>query len=297
MPESRTLAVLFADVCASTMIYERLGDVRGLAVVGRCVELMAAATRAHDGTVVKTIGDEVMATFAHADAAAAAAVRMQREISGRVSADGEGVAIRIGFCAGSVLVEEGDVFGDAVNLASRMASLARPGEILAPRATVEQLTGQWREETRQIDRTRVKGKAAAIDVFELNWEAEEVTRMKPMAWESPPEAGATRMSLALGGQRIDVGDDHPTVTVGRGAQNDLVTAAPLASRLHARIEYRNGHFVLTDQSTNGCFVAAEGAAVEIVRHDSHVLTGAGLIGLGEAPRGDAADALRWRVGG
>ncbi|MPZ43791.1 MAG: FHA domain-containing protein [Betaproteobacteria bacterium] len=69
-------AVLFADVSGSTRLYERLGDRLALALIERCVDVMQQATRRYQGSVVKTIGDEVMAVFADAVVACRAAAEM-----------------------------------------------------------------------------------------------------------------------------------------------------------------------------------------------------------------------------
>src|SRR5438552_4066304 len=57
------VAILFADVVGSTKLYEQLGDLRARDMVGICIEVMRAATDQNHGTVIKTMGDEVMSTF------------------------------------------------------------------------------------------------------------------------------------------------------------------------------------------------------------------------------------------
>ena len=76
MGEDIELAVLFADVVGSTRLYERMGDQRARDMVSLCIELMRNATEQHAGTVVKTMGDEVMATFPSADEALNAAAAL-----------------------------------------------------------------------------------------------------------------------------------------------------------------------------------------------------------------------------
>ena len=60
------VAILFADVVGSTQLYEQLGDSLAREMVARCLEIMRDATERHNaGTVIKTMGDEVMSTFPH----------------------------------------------------------------------------------------------------------------------------------------------------------------------------------------------------------------------------------------
>ena len=74
------VAILFADVVGSTKLYELLGDLRARDMVGICIDVMRAATDQNHGTVIKTMGDEVMATFPTADDALNAAAQMQKQI-------------------------------------------------------------------------------------------------------------------------------------------------------------------------------------------------------------------------
>ena len=61
--ETATLAILFADIAKSTHLYETLGDKMAQNLIGRCLTLFSRVAEAHQGTVIKTIGDEIMCTF------------------------------------------------------------------------------------------------------------------------------------------------------------------------------------------------------------------------------------------
>ncbi len=294
MPREAQLAVLFADVSGSTALYDTLGNVRARSIVARCIAVMTEATHRHGGTLVKTIGDEVMTTFPNATAAAEAACEMQEGITGQMVVEGRPLAIRVGFHFGRTLLEEADVFGDAVNLAARMVSQAKSGEILTTGATVEHLDGKRRKSCRQIDLTQVRGKREEIAVYEVLWQAEDATIMRA-PWATQHRAGE-RLVLTAGGTRLELGEGHPSLTIGRAEQNDLVVHQPVVSRLHARIEYRNGRFVLTDLSVNGTYVAADDDGSGYVHRDSHVLTGSGTLGLGEAVSPDSLVTVRYEPG-
>ncbi|HEX8782690.1 MAG TPA: adenylate/guanylate cyclase domain-containing protein, partial [Steroidobacteraceae bacterium] len=101
------LAILFADVVGSTRLYDIMGDVRARDMVAICIEVMRNATEQRQGTVIKTMGDEVMATFPTADAALNAAAQMQQQISAhaQLKIEGQPVAIRIGCHFGPVMLE------------------------------------------------------------------------------------------------------------------------------------------------------------------------------------------------
>src|SRR5262245_4517594 len=77
MGDAIELAIMFADVVGSTRLYEVMGDVKARDLVATCLDVMRDATEGHSGTVIKTIGDEVMSTFPTVDDALDAAVQMQ----------------------------------------------------------------------------------------------------------------------------------------------------------------------------------------------------------------------------
>ena len=292
MSAEKELAIVFADVVGSTRLYEQLGDKRASETVGLCIKLMRVATEDHRGTVIKTMGDEVMATFASADDALTAAAEMQRSIAEEplLSMPEGQVAIRIGCHFGPVVLEHRDVFGAAVSTANRMTSQAKPGQIITTAAMVAQLGTLWRSAVRQVDLTAIKGASAEVMVYEVFWQDEndgDVTSMvRPLDLSPAARRGPARLVLRASGREYLVDSRQPAVTVGRSEDNDLVLKGNLVSRLHARLELARTRFMLVDQSTNGCFVVPEGGPELFVRRDSLVLQGSGLIGLGQnAERG------------
>jgi adenylate cyclase len=158
------VAIVFADVVGSTKLYELLGDVRARDVVGICIDVMRTATDQNHGTVIKTMGDEVMATFPTADDALNAAAQMQKQITlhPQFIADAQTVAIRIGCNFGPVVLENRDIFGSAVHTANRMTSQAKAGQIITTATMVERLSNDWRASVRQIDIATLKGRSSEV---------------------------------------------------------------------------------------------------------------------------------------
>ena len=175
------VAILFADVVGSTQLYEQLGDIKARQMVARCLDIMREATEANQGTVIKTMGDEVMSTFPTADDAMNAAKRMQERISAdaELEHDNGRVAIRIGCHFGPVVQEHRDIFGSAVHTANRMTSQAKARQIITTLSTVQKLSPEWQGATRQIDIATVRGKADEVVLFEVIWQPEEITSMLP----------------------------------------------------------------------------------------------------------------------
>src|SRR4029078_2046761 len=109
--------ILFVDVCGSTQLYETLGNARAQAIIARTLAILSQVATRHLGTVIKTIGDEVMCTFTTARDAALAAVEMQRSVkqaAGLTDLGIKSMAVKVGFHSGPVISHAADVFGDTV---------------------------------------------------------------------------------------------------------------------------------------------------------------------------------------
>jgi len=297
-PEKK-VAILFADVVGSTQLYEALGDERARDTVQQCLQVMKQATDGYGGTVIKTMGDEVMSTFPSADDALNAANQMQQRISTgvRVAMDDFRVAIRIGCHYGPVVVEDRDIFGAAVHTANRMTSQAKAGQILTTSALVEQLTPQWRALVRQIDVATPRGQSDEVAVYEVLWQPEEATNMLPSLDPAVrPASPAARLSLRFRGQEVVVGPNgKASITMGRADDNDVVIKGNLISRVHARIDHSRNRFVLVDESTNGTFIQQDEGEELYVRRDSTVLSGSGIISMGRVASRGTPLAIEYRV--
>ncbi len=141
----RSVALLFTDLSGSTAMYEELGDARAFAVVREHFVILRAAAAANNGTVVKTIGDAVMAAFFDAHAAVAAACQMQTQFSAwAITLDMENApSLKVGVHVGSALVVHSDAagldyFGGTVNLAARAQGAAAAGEVVLTDAIAQQ---------------------------------------------------------------------------------------------------------------------------------------------------------------
>ncbi len=286
--EEQKLVILFADVVGSTQLYEDLGDARARETVQQCLQVMRSATEQFGGSVIKTMGDEVMATFPSADDALNAANQMQQRTGSTIRVGSARVHIRIGGHYGPVMVDDRDIFGAAVSTANRMTSQAKADQILTTAALVEQLSPQWRALVRQIDVATPRGQSDEIMVYEVLWQPEEATNMLPSIDAAVRGLPATsRLRLRYRGHELLIGPEgKASATMGRADENDIVIKGNLISRVHARIELTRGRYVLVDESTNGTFIQPDGGDEQYVRRDSATLAGSGIISMGRvAARG------------
>jgi len=292
------VAVLFADVVGSTRLYEVLGDHQARDMILACVEIMRDATQRNRGSVIKTIGDEILAVFPTADDAVNAAGEMQHDIGAHpgLLVKGQHVAIRIGCHYGPVVLENRDIFGASVHTANRMTSQAKAGQIILTADTVQRLCPEWRAVTRQIDVTSVRGRSEEVELFEVLWQTEDATSMLPSI-ELDARSGhrPQRVRLRYRDREYVLDEGKESLTLGRAEDNDIVVKGNLISRVHARVEMGRNKVVLVDQSTNGSFVRTPEGKEVFVRRDSVPLQGRGLIGLGRLPEVNAADAIRYSL--
>ncbi|RMG18825.1 MAG: CHAT domain-containing protein [Deltaproteobacteria bacterium] len=211
---ARHLAVLFTDLVGSTEYFERHGDIEGVALVRRVNEVLIPEVERHQGRVVKTIGDAVMAVFEAPEQAVAAAVAMQRALAARRAEAPEPLLpVRIGIHYGEVVEDGGDVFGDAVNTASRVESAARPHEIWISRAARPE--GELAAALEPRGSVPLKGKQAPLEVYAVRWEEGEA-REAPQA--AAPEPGAAAAPRAVSAEEIFV------LEIGRGPTGLRVAA-------------------------------------------------------------------------
>lgn len=284
-------AVMFADIAESTRAYENLGDTRAEEAISGLLDELALLTERHGGTVVKTMGDALMCRFDSADSAVYAACDMCE--MGEVY-DGGGLhwALRIGLHYGRAISKSKDVFGDAVNVAARMAGLARAGQILTTRPTVDLLNRLHRGRCRLFDEAAVRGKRDAIAIYEVVWERDDVTCIIDSTLS--PKHTYDMLELSSGFGDMSVSNDSNAVLLGRGPQCDLIVQTDVASRVHARIFYQRGKFTLADQSTNGTYVRVNGSEEVFLRREEMPLPNSGIICLGRPLSQSEDDLITFR---
>ncbi len=124
--------------------------------------------RAHGGTPVKTIGDAHLAEFDSALEAVTCAVEIQRRVKEhRAKAPGEGFELRIGVHIGDVVHRDSDVFGDAVNIASRLEPLAAPGGVCISQQVYDQIQNKVPFKLERLPFHQLKNVSSRIDAYSV----------------------------------------------------------------------------------------------------------------------------------
>lgn len=281
-PHTEKRAILFADISGSTALYDKLGNELARKLVANCMAVMARKMTEHQGTLIKTIGDEILCTFPDPIAAMEAACAMQNAVENERPGGAQPMYIRIGFHYGEVICEDGDVFGDAVNVAARVAAITRARQIMTTRAVAEVLPVKLRSKMRQILRAEFRGKQEALDVFQVSWEQDDTmsTRIGLPQFRKPGDA-RNELMLRYRNQVTTLNEQRKSVVLGRGDTCDIVINSSFASRQHARIEFGFNKFTIVDHSANGTYVRFGDGQVIQLSHEQIVLHKSGSISLGE----------------
>jgi adenylate cyclase len=280
--EKKDKAVLFADISQSSSLYKQLGDTKAHSIVYASLQTMTRVLPRHEGEVIKTLGDAIMCVFPTADLAVLAAGEMQATIASARPEDYP-VGIHIGLHYGSVLVEDGDVFGDTVNVAAYLTAVAMRDQILTTEATENALSPALKSCVRPVFHTVLKGSGRDSVVYQILWKTDQVdvtdVNLDPNR-VIPGDAGS--LLVTLGGERTRVGHWRPTLTIGRARECDLIVTDRYASRLHLTIKAMRTRFYLSDHSINGTFVTLQGGEEVHVLHAEMPLDRSGELCLGRS---------------
>lgn len=286
--ESCPLTILFADIGGSAALYRQEGDARAHQLVSHSLDCMKRAVETHRGRVLRTVGDSILASFEHVDEAWLGARAIQcahRDLP---------LSVRVGFHHGPVIPDAGDVYGHAVNIAARVAEFARVGEIMATADAVSELSPTYQARVSAPGTIDVRGMPETLTVYRLQWDDEEpavVTRVASSNEIVMADANDMRLRLSHDGEVLFAGPDREDVSLGRASDNDIRVVNDEASRHHAHLRYRHGQFLLQDESTNGTYVHKDSLMPFLVRRDSIVLDGRGVLSLGASPELPGADLI------
>jgi class 3 adenylate cyclase len=254
--------VLFVDIVDSIDLFARLGNEAAKDLIDEFFEQLRFLVIDHHGTVVKRIGDELMCSFNQPLAAFAAARDMQRLADTLNGTRPEQVKLRIGFHSGNVIRAGDDLFGDTVNIASRVAAVASSGRILTTGQTMGMVPAFDAGLVRPWRRELLKGLSEPVELHEVMWTddvPDDGFRNTSLGSYQPPVLH--QLVMHLQGHVHVVDAQRPLLTIGRHPSNQVVVAddAAFVSSHHAKIECRGGVFVITDTSLNGTYVALGGS--------------------------------------
>ena len=238
--QRRLAAILSADVAGySTLMAEdeagtlaRLKALRG--------EVIDPAITRHAGRIVKLMGDGALVEFASAVDAVTCAVSIQSAVLERDSGGQQPIRFRVGINVGDVIVDGEDIYGDGVNLAARLETLAEPGGVCLSRAAADQVRDKVPFRIDSGGEQLVKGSVRPIEVFRVvaGERGAATPAGKAAGGHAPPAAGKQSIAVLA---FTNMSGDPDQEYFSDGISEDIITDLSKVSGLH--VIARNSSFV------------------------------------------------------
>jgi adenylate cyclase len=294
-PEPVRVAIVLADISGSTPLYEAVGDARAQRLIRGELMRLQGAIGDQGGVCIRQKGDDVLGYFAEPGRAFRAVRAMLARPTDRA------LRVHAGLHYGQIVLAGGDIFGEAVNLTARLAALANADEALSSRSFVDQLPSREAACLRPLDRIRLKGVSSPIEVYSF---VEDDAAMQTQIFVGATEihgalaaslpAAAVAMVLHHGGHARRYGENE-IMLIGRSDECDIVLARPWVSRRHAVATVRDGRVILEDRSSSGTYVSIGGGHELLLRRETIMLTGDGIISPAIHPARPEADPIRFEI--
>ena len=191
MPQSRQLAaIMFTDIVGYTALMGK-DEQEAFALLNKNREIQKPIIEHYNGVLIKEIGDGILASFHSVSDAALCATDIQNACRNE-----PGLQLRIGIHLGEVVFEDNDVFGDGVNIASRLQSLAPAGSIWVSESVHNNVVNKKGIETRFVRKEILKNVKEPVRIYEIRLKDSETREVKrsPSISVLPKK---TRLALSL----------------------------------------------------------------------------------------------------
>jgi class 3 adenylate cyclase len=288
-------AVMLADICNSTSLFDELGDEQAAEVVGRMLQQAASIIERHAGRVLRGRGDDVLCIFDEPSDALRAALAVHAACVEGVAGGGANCSMRVGIHAGTMLFSAGELLGDTVNMAARLCGLAKAGQTIVSAGLLNRAVCPEGALLRPLGDISVKGKSGVVPLFELldAREQDEITQVGAATLHFPV---SNRLVIRFQSRQHNLDFLLVRFLLGRSKVCDLRLDHPLVSRHHAEIRYQNNEFTLADFSTNGTLLITQGQR-RMLHHGQAALRGNGSIFLGRTNYNSAFEIAYHASGG
>jgi len=288
--QKQSCAILFADLCASTQLYETLGDDEAYRLNTACIAILTDTVSQGGGTLVRTEGDGVLCTFPLADGAVTAALKMLDAVLPG------GISMKAGIHFGPLIRDDlGCIFGDSVNLAARICDLASSGELLLSGQTIQQLGHFYRSLCMHFDTTTIKGKKAATEIYAYQPLHEDQTLLDFTLPGPSQDSNSKYLLITQGDQAYYVTPGSEQMSIGRAHDCDILLLGSECSRHHAVIEAKRDDYLLVDQSINGTHVVNLDNDSCLLKRESMKLLGRGWLYFGTKAGKESKDCLKFQL--
>lgn len=280
--------VLISDITGSTQLYEVEDNTTALSQISIVLARMRQIINQFAGHCVKSQGDDVLSYFEQPEHAFEAAMTMIHEKwQGSLS-------VHVGLYYGDILSQDGDIYGRPVNTAARLASLAKPGEILLGDECFDLLTKASKLHLALIGELPLKGKKEPTRVYSCSvMDISEQTVI--FTRQDADRASRTESAWFTYQDKVWQIGEGETLSIGRSAENQIVLEQAWVSRKHSVVSVRRGQLEYSDHSSTGSVLqTADGKEINVHRQAT-LLNGNGVIYLGSGVGTDRSSAVSFET--
>ena len=245
----RLAAVLAADMVG----YSRLMQADEAGTIARLrthrLELIDPAITDNRGHIIKTTGDGMLVEFPSVADAVQCAVKVQTVMKrrNRDVAGGQRIEFRIGINLGDIIFEEGDIFGDGVNVAARLEQLAGTGQVCVSAAVYDQVSGRLDLSFQDLGEQHLKNMKRPVQAYQVNLDSSDVSNPLPEQPEPTSIVSAVKPTIAvLPFDNLSVDPEQEFFV--DGLTEDILTE--LSRRHELFVISRNSTFVYKGQAVN-----------------------------------------------
>jgi len=224
---ARPVTVMFTDIKGSTTFFDMRGDLEGVTMLQRHNELVIPPIESHGGRVLQRLGDGLLAVFPTSTPGVKAGIEIQKrlhEYNSRAP-ERERIHVRVGLNSGMAMVEEANVFGDAVNTAARVQTLAEPGQILVSESTYREASGDLGTDIfLPVGPAALKGKLEKVVVLEVMWSPEQARLRAAVQTSTDQARRVLHLDVSRTGARLKVATREVLGTEEAGVRQAEETA-------------------------------------------------------------------------
>lgn len=304
--------ILIAEITGDAPLLGKLGAMETQRAVERSRNRAERSIDACEGQTLEAQGRTLIALFARSESAAQAAFDLRDRVRQLPPVSGVMLSVRASIHYGRLEASGQHPVDAAMSRTRQLVSASAAGQILISKEAADTMPALLRE---HLEAAELDGQGEVF-VFrgntlpQLSKQGSEAGAVTPVAATetaprasedvAPPanQAAATRSSMMLRHNKnmLSVSDNRPVILAGREEGNDLVIADRRASRHHARIEWRQGRYILIDTSTNGTFMTDEAGNETALRRAETELPARGRIGFGYSPMEAGAEVIFFDIG-
>ncbi|TMV10882.1 adenylate/guanylate cyclase domain-containing protein [Arenibacterium halophilum] len=265
--------VLISDITGSTTIYEREGNAAAVSYIEPIIGRMRAIIGDNGGICVKSEGDDTVSFFRHPDDAFRAAWTMINEDWH------QGMSVHAGMYYGEIVQQVGTIYGNAVNTAARLSSLAKPGEVLVGVNCYDVMSQDNKARLMPIGDLHLKGKEEPTKVYAASMPSLAATTVIFSSAQTRRPSRTEAVELTYQGRTWRIGEGEK-LSLGRSQDCDIVLDHAWVSRKHGELTIRQWQLEYSDHSSAGSVVETPDGKELSIHRRSTMLNGSGTILLG-----------------